>query len=140
LDEKEAMVQVGTLRVRAKYTDLRKRNRSERRADDAKSKTRERQPSNRSRTRIPEVASPGLELDLRGQRVDEALKNVDYYIDAAYLSGLPFGRIIHGKGTGKLRQAVRDFVHHHTLVSKVEQAKPSEGGSGVTIIHIAPQS
>lgn len=138
LDEKEALVQVGTLRVRAKYTDIRKRNRAERR--EAEAKNRNKVKKVRTSNQVAQVKSPGLELDLRGQRVEEALENVDRYIDAAYLSGLPFGRIIHGKGTGKLRQAVRDFVHHHALISKVEAAKPAEGGSGVTIIHLAPQT
>jgi DNA mismatch repair protein MutS2 len=135
LDDKEAVVRVGNLRVRAKYSDMRKRNRAERRADDAIQRTRERQPTLTPR---PQIESPGLEIDLRGQHVEEAIEKLDRYIDAAYLSGLPFGRIIHGKGTGKLRQAVRDYVHAHALVSKVTGAEANEGGSGVTIIHIAP--
>jgi len=139
LDEKEAVVQVGTLRVRAKYSDIRKRNRSERRADEAKQKQQERRKS-ASMTPRPKIESPGMELDLRGERVEEALERLDHYIDAAYLAGLPFGRIIHGKGTGKLRTAVRDFVGHHSLVSKVTGAAPNEGGSGVTVIHLVPQN
>lgn len=137
LDSKEALVQVGTLRVRAKYTDMRKRNREERRADAAKERQKERQPA-RSSALPPEVKSPGMEIDLRGERVEAALSKLDRYIDAAYLSGLPFGRIIHGKGTGRLRQAVREYVGHHALISKVEGAAPNEGGSGVTVIYLAP--
>jgi len=135
MDEREATVQVGNMRVRAKYGDMRKRNRSERREAERK-RSKERKPA--TRTEIPRAESPGLEIDLRGQRVEEALENLDRYIDAAYLAGLPFGRIIHGKGTGKLRQAVRDYVNHHALISKVTAAAPAEGGSGVTVIHIAP--
>lgn len=137
LDDKEALVQVGTLRVRAKYADMRKRNRSERREAEAKNRNKVKKARN---TPVPKIDSPGLELDLRGNRVEEALEQLDRYIDSAYLSGLPFGRVIHGKGTGKLRQAVRDYLHHHALISKVEEAKPNEGGSGVTIIHLAPQN
>lgn len=136
LDTKEAVIQVGSLRVRAKYADIRKRNRSERRADEAQSRSKERVATTRSP--VPHHASPGLEIDLRGQRVEEALEKLDRYIDAAYLSGLPFGRIIHGKGTGRLRQAVRDYLGHHALISKVTGAEPNEGGSGVTVIHIVP--
>ena len=136
LDRKEALVQVGTLRVRAKFTDMRKRNRSERRSAEHERKT-----SYQSSDPLPPpVESPGLELDLRGLRVDAAVEKVDYYVDAAYTSGLPFGRIIHGKGTGKLRAAVREFLHQHPLVSKVTEAHPNEGGSGVTIIHMVPTS
>jgi DNA mismatch repair protein MutS2 len=137
LDDKEATVQVGTLRVKAKYHDLRKRNRAERRADEAHLREKERLPRPRVQT-LPQIASPGMELDLRGERVEEALERLDRYVDAAYISGLPFGRIIHGKGTGKLREAVRDFLLHHSLVSKVTGAEANEGGSGVTVIHLMP--
>lgn len=137
MDDREAVVQVGNLRVRAKYNDMRKRNREERiAAEKEERRDRERRPVP-VQTR-PQIESPGLELDLRGNRVEEALEKLDRYIDAAYLSGLPFGRVIHGKGTGKLRQAVRDYVNHHALISKVTGAAPNEGGSGVTVIHIAP--
>jgi DNA mismatch repair protein MutS2 len=138
LDEKEATVQVGTLRVKARYHDLRKRNRAERRADEAHLREKERLPRPRVQI-LPQIASPGMELDLRGERVEEALEKLDRYIDAAYISGLPFGRIIHGKGTGKLREAIRNFLQHHSLVSKVTGAEANEGGSGVTVIHLVPQ-
>ena len=62
---------------------------------------------------------------------------VEQYVDAAYTSGLPFGRIIHGKGTGALRKAVREHVEMHPLILKVEMARPNEGGDGVTVIHMA---
>jgi DNA mismatch repair protein MutS2 len=133
MDDKEAIVRVGNLRVRAKYGEIRKRSRSERRAEEVR--TYERPPVLTPR---PMVASPGLEIDLRGERVETALEKLDRYIDAAYLSGLPFGRVIHGKGTGKLRQAVREYLHAHALVSKVTGAEENEGGSGVTVIHIVP--
>ena len=81
--------------------------------------------------------SPGMEIDLRGERVETALEKLDRYIDAAYLSGLPFGRIIHGKGTGKLREAIRNYLQHHSLVSKYTAADSKEGGAGVTIVHMA---
>jgi DNA mismatch repair protein MutS2 len=70
--------------------------------------------------------------------VDEALKRLETYIDAAYMSGLPFARIIHGKGTGALRKAVQERVSGHPLVSKVTRAEAKEGGEGVTIIHMVP--
>ena len=134
MDDKAAGVQVGSLRVRASYDDMRRRNRSERRAAERGHK-REYKPSD---PLPPPVQSPGMELDIRGKRVEEALEIVDRYVDAAYTSGLPFGRIIHGKGTGRLRQAVRTFLHDHTLVSKVTQGQNDEGGAGVTVIHMVP--
>lgn len=132
IDEKEVVVQVGSLRVRAGYNEIQKRNRSQKR-QMKRGHVRNYDPAD---TAIPKADSPGLELDLRGKRVDEALNQLDIYIDAAYRSGLPFGRIIHGKGTGALRQAVREFLQDNPLIAKVSEALPSEGGGGVTIIHM----
>ena len=134
LDDKEAQVQVGSLRVRAKYNDMRKRTRSEKRVE----KRGHVRTYEATDPLPPKVESPGMELDLRGKRVEEALEILDRYVDAAYTSGLPFGRIIHGKGTGRLRQAVRQFLTEHTLVSKVTQGQNNEGGAGVTVIHMVP--
>jgi DNA mismatch repair protein MutS2 len=74
-----------------------------------------------------------LELDLRGKTSDEALEALDRYLDAAYLAGLPFVRIIHGKGTGKLRQAVRRTLDQHPHVKAFEAGGEKEGGEGVTV-------
>jgi DNA mismatch repair protein MutS2 len=134
MDQREAQVQVGNLRVRVKYGDMRKRNRSERRADKRGHK-RDYEPVDKI---PPPVESPGFELDLRGQRVEEALEKLDRYIDTAYLAGLPFARIIHGKGTGRLREAIREYLGTHRLISKATMADEKEGGAGVTIIHMVP--
>ena len=134
LDEKVAQVRVGSLRVRAQYSDMRRRSRSEKRAVE-RGHARQFEPVD---ALPPAVKSPGIELDIRGKRVEEALEILDRYIDAAYTSGLPFGRIVHGKGTGRLRQAVRQFLREHTLVSKVTQGQNNEGGAGVTVIHMVP--
>lgn len=136
LDGKEVIVQVGTLRVRAKAHDVRRRNRSERRAAE---RSQRHAPATPPAETVPALAaSPGLELDLRGERVEEALEKLDRYVNAAYMAGLPFGRIIHGKGTGKLREAVRDYLNANKLVSKVASGDAKEGGTGVTVIHMVP--
>jgi len=77
------------------------------------------------------------EIELRGQTVDEAMPTVEQYIDEAFRAGLPLARIIHGKGTGTLRRQVRDYLAKHPLVKSYEQARPEEGGEGVTIAHLA---
>ncbi|MBC8099591.1 MAG: endonuclease MutS2 [Armatimonadetes bacterium] len=136
LDGTDALIQVGTLRVRAKVHELQKRTKSQQRE------------IKRGHVRhyddvapiVPRGKSPGLELDLRGQRIEESLQQLESYIDAAYTAGLPFGRIIHGKGTGALRKAVREYVETHHLISKVETGHPNEGGDGVTVIHLAPMT
>ena len=81
--------------------------------------------------------SPGIELDLRGQRSEEALDALDRYLDSAYLAGLPWVRIIHGKGTGKLRLAVREALSHHPHVKSFESGGDKEGGEGVTVAKLA---
>ena len=134
LDDKGAQVQVGALRVRARFGDMRKRTRSEKRAAE-RGHVRQFEPAE---PQLPKTESPGMELDIRGKRVDEAIEILDRYINAAYNAGLPFGRIIHGKGTGRLRQAVRGYLGEHLLVSKVTQGQQQEGGAGVTVIHMAP--
>jgi DNA mismatch repair protein MutS2 len=80
--------------------------------------------------------SPGIELHLRGLRAEEALSKLARYIDGAYAAGLPFVRIVHGKGTGTLRQLVRQALSESSLVSRWENAMDNEGGGGVTIAHL----
>lgn len=91
----------------------------------------------RSRGSEPRPPSPGMELDLRGMTVDDMLIELDRYLDQAYLSGLPFVRIIHGKGTGALRQAVREELRGHPLVSSFKPGENNEGGEGVTVVKLA---
>lgn len=74
------------------------------------------------------------ELDLRGMRVDEALEAVDKYIDDAVLCSLPAARIIHGKGTGALREAVRAQLSADRRVASSRLGEAGEGGDGVTVV------
>jgi DNA mismatch repair protein MutS2 len=83
------------------------------------------------------ASSPGMELDLRGQRAEDALDMLDRYLEKAYMAGLPFVRIIHGKGTGKLRQEVRTALKDHPQVTSFEEGGPKEGGEGVTVAKLA---
>jgi DNA mismatch repair protein MutS2 len=85
---------------------------------------------------LPKPSSPGMELDLRGLTVDDMLIELDRYLDTAYLAGLPFVRLIHGKGTGALRQAVRDELRGHPLVSEFRPGDSAEGGEGVTVAQL----
>jgi DNA mismatch repair protein MutS2 len=61
---------------------------------------------------------------------------VDKYLDEAFLADLDFVRLIHGKGTGALRQAVRQQLHNHALVESHRPGEQGEGGSGVTIAYL----
>ncbi|MFD2681525.1 endonuclease MutS2 [Bacillus seohaeanensis] len=75
-----------------------------------------------------------LELDLRGERFETALSRVEKYIDDALLAGYPRVSIIHGKGTGALRQGVQEYLRNHRSVKKIRFGEASEGGTGVTIV------
>jgi DNA mismatch repair protein MutS2 len=81
--------------------------------------------------------SPGLELNLRGKLVDEGLDELEKYLERAYSAGLLFVRIVHGKGTGKMRDAVRNALKSNEYVSSFEEPKDNEGGAGVTVAKMA---
>jgi DNA mismatch repair protein MutS2 len=76
------------------------------------------------------------ELDLRGRRADEVEPLLDHYLNDAYLSSLGQVRIIHGVGTGTVRDIVRDTLSAHSLVKSFRAGGPKEGGDGVTIIEM----
>ncbi len=124
----EAEVQVGPAHMRVPVDELRVVGRKEARA-------RTHGPVVDVRT--PRAASPGPEVHLRGLTVDDALERLERYLEQAYLAGLPFVRIVHGKGTGTLRRAVHDFLRHYPHVQRFELASPREGDTGVTIAYLA---
>lgn len=78
-----------------------------------------------------------LELDLRGLTVDEALLLMEQRLDDAVRAGVRELRVIHGKGTGALRRAVREVLSRHALVRGHAPAEPRAGGDGVTIVQMA---
>jgi DNA mismatch repair protein MutS2 len=84
-------------------------------------------------------AAPATELYLRRLTIDEALLKLDQYLHDAFMSGLFQVRIVHGKGTGMLRQAVREAIAKHPLVNSYRPGVYGEGGEGVTIVELAPR-
>lgn len=77
------------------------------------------------------------EVSLRHLTVDEALLKLDQYLDDAFMTGLYQIRVVHGKGTGTLRQAVREVLGKHPLVKSYRPGDYGEGGAGVTIVQLA---
>jgi DNA mismatch repair protein MutS2 len=124
LSEEEAEVQIGALRARAKQSDLEMLAEQPRTNDEKGSDW----------DGIHTLAeSPGNEISLRGQRFEDAFANLDYYLDQAYAAGLRSARIIHGKGTGTLRDMVRNELKKRPYVERYDFADPHEGGEGVTV-------
>jgi DNA mismatch repair protein MutS2 len=82
---------------------------------------------------VPPAPAVEPQIEIRGQTIDEALPTLDKYLDDAYRAGLGSVRIVHGRGTGVLRKAVRDMLARHPLVRGVETPPPQEGGEGVTV-------
>ena len=77
-----------------------------------------------------------LELDLRGMNAEEAIEKADKYLDDAYLSSLSSVSIIHGKGTGVLREAIQKHLRNHPYVKSYRLGQVGEGESGVTVVEI----
>jgi DNA mismatch repair protein MutS2 len=126
-DGQEADIQMGAFKVRQPIDDLRKIKST---------------PD--TRRRVPAQAPPpsrrvDMELNLRGQRAAGVEKELDDYLNDAYLANIPWVRIIHGKGTGALREVVRQFLSGHPLVQKFETPPQNEGGDGVTIAYLREQ-
>ncbi len=141
IDEEEAEVQAGALRLRVRVEEL-KRKDDEQEAVSAQPPAKRRSPELHSpianrQSPIALAPSPGMELDLRGMMSEDALDKLEAYLDKAYLAGMPFVRIIHGKGSGKLRQVVREALRGHPHVKSFEEGGEKEGGEGVTVAKMA---
>ncbi|CAA9544982.1 MAG: Recombination inhibitory protein MutS2 [uncultured Thermomicrobiales bacterium] len=127
LENGYADVQLGALKVRQAVDGLERLGRS--------------RPSEQDR-RVVRPAAPEfvpMEIDLRGHRAAEVPDMLESYLESAYRSGLPLVRIIHGKGTGALREVVRQHLHGHPVVDHHELAPREQGGDGATVAHLKEQ-
>ena len=124
LDKKhEATVAMGRLQMRVKFEDLEFKGRPIEEAPEASISG-------------PSGGGVGIELDIRGRRVEDGLDELERYLDSAFLGHMPWVRIIHGKGTGKLRTAVRSTLKQNSYVKSFEEGKDGEGGAGVTVARL----
>ncbi|MFB2003030.1 endonuclease MutS2 [Staphylococcus aureus] len=117
--EEEAVVQMGILKMKLPIEDLEKMKKKKEKP--TKMVTR----SNRQTVKT--------ELDLRGYRYEDALIELDQYLDQAVLSNFEQVYIIHGKGTGALQKGVQQHLKRHKSVKTFRGGMPSEGGFGVTV-------
>ena len=119
------LVKAGLLKTRVKLSDI---------MLVEKKKKRETKPQrNVYRTSSRADGDVKTELDLRGQTVDEAINNLNLFIDKCLLNGLNEVRIIHGKGTGALRSAVNEELKHHPNIDSFRLGSLGEGDTGVTV-------
>jgi len=122
-DDDQAIVQVGGFRITVKLSEVRPGQRKEPTVQVQR------------QTYVPSTPDVAIEIDVRGMRAAEAIERVDRYIDDAYRASLPFVRIIHGKGSGALRQTLRDQLQRHRQVKSLAGGGAS-GGEGVTVVHL----
>ena len=125
-DQGDVQVQVGQIRISAKINDLRFLRRGQ--------KNKEGTPFKGSLVSRKGSISPSI--DLRGLTLDEAIMEVDKYLDQAVLSGLHEVSLIHGKGTGALRRGLNDYLKTHSQVVGFRLGGEGEGGSGVTVVSL----
>jgi len=126
-EEGEIDVQVGSTRLSMGLED----------AEKLKPPEGKRLPQRRSTIRkrlVPRDVK--LELDLRGRRADEVALELEVYLNSASLANLGQVRIIHGFGTGTVRQIVREILESHSLVKSFRPGEQGEGGDGVTVVKL----
>jgi len=93
-------------------------------------------PAAPPRPDLPSHASAPLEISVRGLTVEEAIRKVDEWLDRLLLAGVSTGRVVHGKGTGALRNALHQHLAQLPYVRRFYLAPPAEGGEGVTIVEL----
>jgi DNA mismatch repair protein MutS2 len=77
-----------------------------------------------------------IQIDLRGKRVDEALRETEKHLDSALVSGMNFVHILHGKGTGTLMEAIHEYLKEQSYISDFYFANEDEGGVGITVVEL----
>ncbi len=92
------------------------------------------QRSSSGKLKMSKSYSISTEINLLGRTVDEALSELDKYLDDAYLTHLPSVRVVHGKGTGALRNAVHNYLRKNRVVKNYRLGEYGEGDAGVTIV------
>lgn len=120
----EAVVQAGIMKINVHITNLRL-------VDEQKSEIKR---VTTGTTAMTKTRSVSTEIDLRGSTLDEALENVDKFLDDASIAGLNEVTIIHGKGTGTLRSGIQRFLRSHAHVKSFRLGKYGEGEDGVTVV------
>ena len=120
-------VQMGIMRSRLPISDLQL-------IDEAVITAPNLKRTNTGKIKMSKSSSIGMEINLLGKTVDEAIAELDKYLDDAYLAHMPRVRIVHGKGTGALRKGVHNYLRRLKTVSSFRLGEFGEGDAGVTIV------
>ena len=128
--KREAEVLVGSLKLNIKENDLFKIIGGRKRADKPKNKVQV------VRNLSSNTGTVQTEINLLGMTVSEAIQETDAFLDRAVLSGLEEVKIVHGVGTGKLREGIREHLRKHKNVAEFRSGKYGEGEAGVTIVKL----
>lgn len=123
-NSQSVMVQIGLIKTKVKKSDVVK----------IKSEEEQKQKTNTSRMIKLKTSSISPTIDLRGLNLDEALLELDKYLDDAFMSNLNEVQIIHGKGTGVLREGIAQFLKKYKHVKDSRLGTFQEGGDGVTVV------
>ncbi|MCA9646682.1 MAG: Smr/MutS family protein, partial [Myxococcales bacterium] len=133
-------VRVGSLTLLCKLEDIRLVNGSEAQVSSTRNTARVKAPKFTRSAPAPKeevlLRHDGITLDLRGMRVDEALDEVDRFTDALLQRGEPAGFVLHGHGTGALKQAVRDHLRAGAAIATSRAAEREEGGDAFTVFWV----
>ncbi len=134
-DRSEAEVQMGSMRFRVSVDNIERISKRQAGSEEKEKGQGQNQPAI-VLPRYEDQPEVAMQLDIRGWRVEQALEELDSYLNDAVMSGMSSVRIVHGKGTGALRAAVREQLAHNPLVKSYTSPPPQEGGDGVTIVKL----
>ena len=123
----------GIMRMQAKMDDIEFIDKPDIIVKDMKFKSGDLSKKSHQKS-LSKASSISMEINLLGKMVDEAIAELDKYLDDAYLSHLSSVRIVHGKGTGALRNAIHNYLKNVSYVSSYRLAEYGEGDAGVTIV------
>ena len=127
---RRATLEAGTMRVSVPIEDLELADAT----PGSRAAAMEGSGTNVAELRMARARSVPMSLDLRGARVDEALAALETYLNDASIAGLDRVTVVHGSGTGALRDAVRAQAGGHALVKEIRPGEAGEGGDGVTVV------
>lgn len=135
IDENSFEIEAGIIKMRVPRSDIAALVKSPERAVNPVAAARSRGISVSLKSEDEELSAPS-EINVIGQTVDDATREVEKFVDRAFLAGMTRVRVVHGSGMGVLRKALRQFLKSHPHVALVTEPPQNEGGAGATIVEL----